>query len=178
MDFQGKSVPAIRIRGTNKSKARQASADIGREDTKPPAREVVDDELASTPHSPRDRRSVDFAKRDQVGGRKAVACRDGKTICIGGAIDIVQLEHADSQGAVAVRGDSNARNAHATLAARKGRAKLRPRRNCLPGRASGGSVAVKRASRGRNRIPPIEAIPDQSAQLGGGLTAPVHVQLE
>jgi len=89
-------------------------------------RKLVGDELASTPHSPRDRRSVDFAKRDQVGGRKAIARRDGTTICNGSAIDILQLEHADPQGAAAVRGDSNARNAHVTLAARKGRAKLRP----------------------------------------------------
>jgi arabinogalactan endo-1,4-beta-galactosidase len=49
VDFQGKTVPAIRVKGPVKAKpaARQASADMGREaaPAKAPAREVVDDEI-------------------------------------------------------------------------------------------------------------------------------------
>lgn len=48
VDFQGKSVPAIRVRAPKKQTgARLSSADMGREQPaqKQPAREVVDDEI-------------------------------------------------------------------------------------------------------------------------------------
>jgi len=89
-------------------------------------RELVGDEVASTPQPPGNRRSVDLAQRDQVGGRKTLARRDPRAICNAGTIDFVQLEHADSRGALGDRGDSNARNAHVILNTRKRRAKLTP----------------------------------------------------